>query len=998
MNTSSVSRPEARSKPCLRETISDAQQLKQKARSMTLAADRPDAQPLENATQDEGGVRAEGLAPLPVSPEEECPPALFHAMNIATESAVPMLVLWGSRGRAFYNDAFAPLAGDLHPRLFGEPIAAFPQTFCQLHRSALDAVLNGEKVRLTDQSVRIRENGQFRDVWLTLDYSPLKHADGAIGGAVCILTEITQYKRAEQEILNNENRWKTLFEQMKEGFFIGDPVLDADGTISDFQVVEFNPALLRQFNQRAEAMAGNTLTRLVPELEEEVIAALRRTMENGTPAEFELCLADPSERWYEVRAQRVSGNRIGMLLLDVTLRKQAERSISESEAKFRLLAQSMPNHVWTARANGHLDWFNERVYDYGGLQRGALDGQNWVRMIHPDDISRIEEAWQAAVANGHLYKAEFRLRRRDGVYRWHIVRAVPVRNKAGDIKRWIGTNTDIDDQKSAEAALADLAATLEQRVEARTAELLKMQDALRQSQKMEAIGNLTGGIAHDFNNLLQVISGNLHLIAKDMVSNPVLEARLQNAIKGVTRGAKLASQLLAFGRRQPLMPRVLHIGRLIHNMDDILHRALGEAITVETRIDDNLWNTEIDPGNLENAILNLAINARDSMDGSGRVIIEVRNVSIAGHISRNGMDLSAGEYVMVAVEDSGCGMSSDLLDKVFEPFFTTKPEGKGTGLGLSMVYGFVKQSGGHVIIDSQLGQGTTIRLYLPRSTASQEQDSIHEEEQLPVSGGCETILVAEDDEAVRETVAAILSDLGYRVLRARDGATALTVLDSGAPVDLLFADMIMPGQLKSTDLIRRARELRPSLGVLLTSGYAGPDEPEIEQSGIELLQKPYSREALASKVRKALDHMRGQDDGRSAVVLAPETQGTIAPPPTAHLEGRPIVLLCEDDYLIRLTTAEILEDGNYMVMEAGTGAEALAAIETSQIDVLVTDFGLPDMTGLDLLHQARELRPDLPVLIATGHVDIGELPTGKTEQLTKPFDDSLLMAALKRLL
>ncbi len=932
----------------------------------------------------------------------DCPETLSHTIGIVSESAVPMLILWGDRGLSYYNEAFVPFAGDLHPKLFGEPIGSFPHTLCQLHRSALDAVLSGERVSLRDQSVRIRKEGQFEDLWLTLDYSPLREPDGTVSGALCILNETTDHKRAEQEILQNENRWKTLFEQMKEGFFLGDPMSGPDGTIGDFRVVEFNSALLRQFNQPAARMAGQSLRTLVPDLQEDVVDALRKTITTGTAAEFELCLPEPSERWYEARAQRISGNRIGVLLLDVTLRKQAERSISESEAKFRLLAQSMPNHVWTARANGHLDWFNERVYDYGGIPRGSLDGENWGRMIHPDDLARIQEAWQAAVANGHLYKAEFRLRRRDGVYRWHIVRAVPVRNRAGDIKRWIGTNTDIDDQKSAEAALADLAATLEQRVEARTTELLKMQDALRQSQKMEAIGNLTGGIAHDFNNLLQVISGNLHLIAKDMAGNPVLEARLQNAIKGVTRGAKLASQLLAFGRRQPLMPRVLNIGQLIRNMDDILHRALGEAISVETRIDDALWNTEIDPGNMENAILNLAINARDAMEGSGRVIIEVRNTVLATPSARGGLDLAPGDYVMVSVEDSGCGMARELMEKVFEPFFTTKPEGKGTGLGLSMVYGFVKQSGGHVTIDSEPGRGTTISLYLPRSTAARDDEAGSEEELAPVSGGCETILVAEDDEAVRETVAAILSDLGYRVLRARDGAAALTVLESGAPVDLLFADMIMPGSLKSAELIRRSRAARPSLGILLTSGYAGPDEPEIEQTGIELLQKPYSREALASKVRSAIDRTRNTArDQRNAEPQPARAQGqkTLEESrPARARHDRPVVLLCEDDYLIRLTTAEILEEENFLVIEAASGAEALAALETTDLDILITDFGLPDMTGIDLLHRAREFRPDLPALIATGHVNVGELPAGRTEQLTKPFDDTLLLSALKRLL
>ncbi|WP_446685380.1 response regulator [Gellertiella hungarica] len=943
---------------------------------MSLAADPPaDARPSPSDASDDGTVPFQ-WSDTPLGPVSAWPASLRATVNLVVDAAVPMIILWGPRGIALYNDAFAPLAGDLHPDLFAKPIGAFNHPLCSLHARALDAVLKGECVSMRDQALTIRQNDRPEDIWVTLDYSPLRDEDGSIAGALCIMKNTTERKRAEQEIRENESRWKALFEQMKEGFFIGEAVRSTEGEIEDFRLLEFNTALQQQFSLPPDRPSGRSLRDVVPHMEGPVLEALRRTLSSGEPTEFELSLNGPPLRWYEARAQKVSQERLGVLLLDVTSRKQAELTITESEAKFRLLAQSMPNHVWTARANGHLDWFNERVYDFGGLARGTLDGENWIRMVHPEDLPRISEAWQAAVANGHLYKAELRLRRRDGVYHWHIVRAVPVRNKAGDIKRWIGTNTDIDDQKSAETALAELAATLEQRVETRTAELLKTQDALRQSQKMEAIGNLTGGIAHDFNNLLQVISGNLHLIAKDMTGNPVLEARLQNAIKGVTRGAKLASQLLAFGRRQPLTPKVLNIGRLIRNMDDILHRALGEAITVETLVDDHLWNTEVDPGNMENAILNLAINARDAMDNSGHVVIEARNVIIDTYTMRGNMELTAGQYVMVAVRDSGCGMSEAVMEKVFEPFFTTKPEGKGTGLGLSMVYGFVKQSGGHVMIES-------------------------EEEGLPVSGGCETILVAEDDEAVRETVVAILADLGYRVLRARDGATALTVLESGAPIDLLFTDMIMPGAMKIADLVHLARQQRPRIGILLTSGYAGAGEPELQDSGIELLQKPYSREALAIKVRRALDGARAGEPGlpqRSQAPSAPAASETPDDQRQARPDGKRVVLLCEDDYLIRLTTAEILEEENYAVLEAGSGAEALAALETTEVDVLVTDFGLPDMTGVDLLHRVRDLRPGLPVLLATGHVDVGELPEGPTEQLTKPFADTDLTAALGRLL
>lgn len=886
-----------------------------------------------------------------------------------------------------------------------------------MHPEDREATL--ERLKMLDQRNPL-EYTEYRRIdprngnihWIARRGEEVTGANGEARRYIGVAYDITERKRAEREQMEHESRWRNLFEQMHEGFFLAEAIRNQTGEIEDFRFLEWNAAFEEQAGLSAAEMNDRSARSLLPDLDAETIATYGRVIETGQPAEFEIHLKTPAGRWYEARANKVKEDRFAVLLLDVTSRKTAEQSILESEAKFRLLAQSMPNHVWTARADGKPDWFNERVYDFAGLNKGELDSENWLSLVHPDDRERTLEAWQSAVANGHLYKCEFRLRRRDGVYRWHIVRAVPIRNKAGSIKRWIGTNTDIDDQKSAEAALADFAATLEQRVETRTAELLKTQDALRQSQKMEAIGNLTGGIAHDFNNLLQVISGNLHLIAKDMAGHPKLEERLQNAIKGVTRGAKLASQLLAFGRRQPLAPKVLNIGRLLNNMDDILHRALGEAITVETQIEDNLWNTEIDPSNVENAILNLAINARDAMDDNGHLVIEVRNVIVDTYSMRGNMELSEGQYVMFAVHDSGCGMSQEVMEKVFEPFFTTKPEGKGTGLGLSMVYGFVKQSGGHVIIESQVGKGTTIRIYLPRAVEGEDQDGSGTEETQPIRGGTETILVAEDDEAVRETVVAILSDLGYRVLRARDGNGALTILESGAPVDLLFTDMIMPGTLKSSELVRRAREHQPDIEVLFTSGYpegsSGTSDTEL---GIELLQKPYSREALALKVRRTLDKggsTQWEDQPPTAVqvksTLSALTETASTPVPAET--GKPfekgnkiIILLCEDDYLIRLTTAEILEDEGFVVLEAGAGQDALSLLaQYPDIDILMTDFGLPDMTGVELANRARDARPGLPVLFATGHVEVENLPAGPTRQVTKPFSDESLLEAINALM
>ena len=381
------------------------------------------------------------------------------------------------------------------------------------------------------------------------------------------------------------------------------------------------------------------------------------------------------------------------------------------------------------------------------------------------------------------------------------------------------------------------------------------EQALLQSQKMEALGKLTGGVAHDFNNVLQVIAGNLQLLGRMSQHDEAGARRVKAALAGVDRGARLASHLLAFARKQPLAPVVVNVGRLVREMDDMLRRALGASVELETVIGGGLWNSLVDPAFLENALLNLAINARDAMGGNGRLTIEAGNASLDDVYAAQHSEVTAGQYVMIAVSDTGTGMSAEVMQRAFEPFFTTKADGLGTGLGLSMVYGFIKQSEGHVKIYSEPGHGTTIRMYLPRSMAAEAASGMTRTES-EMLGGTETILVVEDDAQVRESVVDTLSGLGYRVLKAADAQSALTVLESGVPVDMLFTDVVMPGPLRSPELARRARVLQPDIEVLFTSGYT---ENAIVHggrldAGVALLSKPYRQEQLADKIRHMLNN------------------------------------------------------------------------------------------------------------------------------------------------
>lgn len=653
----------------------------------------------------------------------------------------------------------------------------------------------------------------------------------------------------------------------------------------------------------------------------------------------------------------------------------------------------MPNQVWTADSDGALNWLNDRTYDFTGYREGELFGENWARVVHPDDLEIALANWSTAINDGVEYETEFRIRKSDGCFRWHLVRASPLLTDGGALAGWVGTNTDIEERKNAEAEIAKLNETLESRVAIRNHELEEVHATLRQSQKMEAIGNLAGGIAHDFNNLLQVITGNLQLASREVPEGSLGQARLDQAKKSVMRAATLSSQLLSFARKQPLAPVATNLGRLLGDTMDILRSAIGEGVALETILADGLWNTSVDPNNMENAILNLAINARDAMDGNGNLKIDIGNADIDGTCAKTHPDIDQGQYVVLAVTDTGCGIPPEVVEKIFEPFFTTKEDGHGTGLGLSMVYGFAKQSGGHITIDSLVGSGTTIRIYLPRSM---EQEQIVE----PVGtaglwGGTETILLVEDDEDVRETAVNTLVDLGYKVLQATNAQDALTLLVGDQHIDLLFTDVVMPGKINGHQLAEEMRKNRPELPVLFTSGYVHDSivhDGRLDE-GVQLLGKPYTQSALQQKIREVLGSEGIQTCQSSS--LSPPVSPQI-PQSAASPTNNISVLVCEDDILIRTDIVDGLREAGFKVLEAANALSALNIMETNCVDVLITDVGLPDKSGEELAQDARKLAPDLPVIFATGGIDVpSSAALGNCMVLSKPFQDSQLLKAIE---
>jgi PAS domain S-box-containing protein len=588
-----------------------------------------------------------------------------------------------------------------------------------------------------------------------------------------------------------------------------------------------------------------------------VAAGMQTILATGTAwrDEFRIIRQDGSTGWVEIRAKPFTdhtGKVIRLLgtIADISERKRAEAESLANAAQFEMFAQAMPNHVWTARPDGTLDWFNDRALAYGGVTADKANG-DWLSIVHPDDQSRTAALWTAAVAAGHPYDAELRLRRHDGAYRWHIARAVPLRGEAGRILRWIGTNTDIEEQKNASQALADLNATLESQVQERTAELMAAEESLRQSQKMEAVGQLTGGIAHDFNNLLTGISGSLELLEHRLAQGRLkdLDRYIHMAQGGAKRAATLTHRLLAFSRRQELDPKPTDINQLVDGMNDLVCRTVGPQISLTFIPANESCVTLADPNQLENALLNLCINARDAMPDGGKITIEASTLQTTAAAAKK-LDIAAGDYVMLTVSDTGTGMPPEVIARAFDPFFTTKPAGEGTGLGLSMVYGFVRQTGGQAKIISAPGEGTRISLYLPRVFGAQENAEAQPNIAVAARAHAgETVLVVDDDPNIRMLLAEVLEELGYNVIEAEDAAQGLAVLQSDRAIDLLITDVGLPGSMNGQQMAAAARAARPGLKILFITGYADKAAADKAQAGTYTVAKPFALDALANRIK-----------------------------------------------------------------------------------------------------------------------------------------------------
>ena len=942
----------------------------------------------------------------PLGPVERWSPTLRVTVANVVNSPVPKVLMWGRDGVLLYNDAYREIMGARHPDGMGKTAAAVFPEIEAWNRAIIDRGLTGEVVSYRDQPLTLIREGVATELFFDLFYTPVLESDGRAGGVLCTVIDNTSRLLLERQLADSEAELRTVTDAL--------PLL-VSFIDRDLVYRYANQHYFQWFGLDADDVIGrHTRDVIGAENFERRRAAMERALAGETIVEDSLIQhGDGSWRRADIRYLPrfgAAGDVLGfqVIVLDVEERVRREEALHASNARFRAAMEAMHGVLWTNDAEGRMVGEQLGWAMLTGQTPEQYQGYGWADAVHPDDARATVAAWRKSVDSKSTFVFEHRVRRHCGTWRTFAIRAVPRIDAKGEVAEWVGVHTDITHQRAAEAALRDHAEQLERQVrhreraeeqlrqlnetlETRVIEEIASRHAaerkLAQAQKMETVGKLTGGVAHDFNNLLQVVSGNLQLLQKDIAGNERAETRVANALAGVSRGSRLAAQLLAFGRRQALEPKVVNVTRFVRGMDDMLRRAIGEGIEVETIFGGGLWNTFIDPGQIENALLNLAINARDAMEGQGKLTIELANAHLDDDYARRHDEVEPGQYVMLAVTDTGCGMSDEVAAKVFEPFFSTKAEGKGSGLGLSMVYGFVKQSGGHVNLYSEPGHGTTIRLYLPRAVEREDVEVVLDHG--PITGGTETVLVVEDDDEVRATVVEMLGDLGYRVLKAIDAQSALSVVESGIPIDLLFTDVVMPGTLKSPEMARKARERLPDLAVLFTSGYT---ENSIVHggrldAGVELLSKPYTREALARKVRHVLAQ---QAQRREGVAPRPQPVPRIA----KSLGERRTILLVEDDMLIRSATAEVLQEAGHVVVDAASAEEAMAALQTAPIDVLVTDVHLPGSSGLELAGRAAELHPGIRIVVASGDIGSVEAQEPNMHLLAKPYSASDLLAVL----
>jgi PAS domain S-box-containing protein len=701
-----------------------------------------------------------------------------------------------------------------------------------------------------------REPRRFTDA----DTAFLRTYANLIAAAVDRLRATGDLRDREARLRRSEER----FRRISEIETVGVIFFDLKGRITDGNAAFLRMSGFPRQDLEAGLLRWDELT--PPEWMPQTLRGIEelKATGQGMPFEKEYIRKDGS-RWWGLFAGRMLDDGTAVeLVLDVTDRKAAEQALRDSEARLRSLVEGIPQLVFRLRSSGERIWGSPQWVLYSGLSEAASLGLGWLDGIHPDDRAATMTAWAEAEARG-LFSVEHRtFHAADRTWRWFQSRATPVRDAEGRILEWFGTSTDIDDQVRAREVLARGHEELEAQVAERTAELQnalaslqtemaqreQAEATLRQVQKMDAVGQLTGGIAHDFNNMLQGIAGSLDMVRRRITDGRITEAQrfLDPARQAVDRAAGLTRRLLAFARRQRLEPKPVDPDALVAGMADLIRRTVGPAVRLELRLRDGKARVLCDPGELESTLLNQCINARDAMPQGGRLTIDTDDVRLSAADASDQEGHAPGDYVAISVADTGQGMPAEVVERAFEPFFTTKPLGHGTGLGLSQVYGFVRQSGGLVRLQSAPGEGTTVRLCLPQHEQAETVEGPSAAAAPEAAGTARAVLLVDDEDIARQAAAERLRELGYRVLEAADGPAALHLLDGGVRVDMLVTDVGLPNGMNGRQVAEAVRERRPGIPLLFITGYAGTDLPP----GSEVIDKPFDLDTLARRVQAAL--------------------------------------------------------------------------------------------------------------------------------------------------
>ena len=840
---------------------------------------------------------------------ESWPTSLRTALGLLLLSPVPIVMLWGEDGIMLYNDAYSIFAGGRHPQLLGSKVLEGWPEVAEFNDNVMKVGLAGGTLAYRDHELTLYRHGVAEQVWMNLDYSPVLDEAGEPAGVVAVVVETTERVKADQRLASERERLLQAFEQAP-GF-----IISMRG--ADHRVEFVNAAHRRAFS--SHDWVGRTIRDAFAEVADQgifemldrVYATGERYEATAQPVRFRQPDGHERERFltfvYEAMHD-ADGSIVGVMCegSDATDAHRAEAEVRDERRALQVLngvaatiaaekeqaaivqtvvdaGVELTGAAFGAFFYNVLDEAGESymLYTLSGAPRSALETFPMPRntavfaptfdgtgVVRSDDIKQDprygHNAPRKGMPEGHLpvtsYLAVSVFARDRSVLgglffghpeparftEKHEAQLVALASQAGVALE----NADLIRR------VQDANETLELRVVERTAELTEAHEALRQAQKMEAVGQLTGGIAHDFNNLLAGISGSLEVIERRISEKRFddLVRFLRGARASAQRAATLTQRLLAFSRRQTLDPKPTEVNRLIHGMEDLIARTVGPEIVVEVVGAAGLWPTKVDPAQLESALLNLAINARDAMPDGGRITIETANKWLDDRAARE-RDLRPGQYLSICVTDSGTGIPADIVERIFDPFFTTKPIGQGTGLGLSMIHGFVRQSGGQIRVYTESGSGTTMCLYLPRYTGAVSGEHEEPEGGVQLSGAGETVLVIDDEAMIRMLIVDILEEAGYTPLEAGDGPSGLKILQSEARIDLLITDVGLPGGMNGRQVADAARLTRPDLKILFITGYAenaAIGNGHLDE-GMEVITKPFVISELANKISAMIE-------------------------------------------------------------------------------------------------------------------------------------------------